>query len=175
MKTLKDLRTGLPERMNRNTWFQIKYFIEDKFDFNVFLPTYNTNLQRDLVWTLEQKQELIWSILMDRYIPNIAAIKTFNKTWQIIDGKQRLNAIFSFYKNEFPINIDGVDYYYDTIENYNPEFKSCFLCFGVNVDYVFESKENEYSDEFKVNWFKFLNFAGTPQDKEHLNKFKNND
>ncbi len=38
------------------------------FDFEVYLPTKGTNLQRELVWTLEQKKELIKSIILEREI-----------------------------------------------------------------------------------------------------------
>jgi hypothetical protein len=27
---------------------------------------------------------------------------------------------------------------------------------------------NEFSDEDKINWFCYINFAGTPQDSEHM-------
>lgn len=26
----------------------------------------------------------------------------------------------------------------------------------------------EFTDEDKINWFRYINFAGTPQDAEHL-------
>lgn len=38
---------------------QIKYFKGLDIDWNVYLPSRKRNLQRDFVWTLEQKRELI--------------------------------------------------------------------------------------------------------------------
>jgi hypothetical protein len=64
----------------------------------------NRKYQRKLVWTQEEKQSLIDSILNDYPIPLILfAEKTTNGTsfYEIIDGMQRLNAIFGFVEHEF--------------------------------------------------------------------------
>jgi hypothetical protein len=45
-----------------------------KIDFDVYLPTKGINLQREKVWSLLQKRELIMSILMERFIPNICTL-----------------------------------------------------------------------------------------------------
>lgn len=169
-KTISQLRQGLPDRITIGSWKQIRYILDDVIDFDVYLESKQFNLQRPLVWTLMQKQELIWSILMGRPIPNISAINLFDNTWQIIDGKQRLSTILQFYTNKFPINIDGCDYTYKTIKEYDEEYHQVLTRFGINFDYVFETKVGEFSDEFKINWFKFINFAGTPQDAEHMEK-----
>ncbi|WP_439082351.1 GmrSD restriction endonuclease domain-containing protein [Streptomyces sp. WL006] len=68
----------------------------------------NRRYQRKLVWTVEEKCDLIDSILSDLPIPLIlvAEISGENGTsYELIDGMQRLNAIFSFIENEF--DIDG--------------------------------------------------------------------
>ncbi|MFE1346660.1 DUF262 domain-containing protein [Streptomyces sp. NPDC058757] len=67
----------------------------------------NRRYQRKLVWTVEEKCDLIDSILSDLPIPLIlvAEISGENGTsYELIDGMQRLNAIFSFIENEFDIN-----------------------------------------------------------------------
>jgi len=64
----------------------------------------NRKYQRKLVWTQEEKQSLIDSILNDYPIPLILfAEKTTSGTsfYEIIDGMQRLNAIFGFVEHEF--------------------------------------------------------------------------
>ena len=33
---------------------------------------------------------------------------------------------------------------------------------------MYEDKPNQFSDDMKYDWFKFINYAGTPQDLEHL-------
>ena len=72
-----------------------------KFDFDVWLPSKGMNLQRPLVWTLGQKQALIESVIIRRFIPPISAIYTIDDVYQVIDGKQRLNALISYLDNQF--------------------------------------------------------------------------
>lgn len=66
----------------------------------------NRKYQRKLVWTLNEKQSLIDSLIKDYPIPLIllADASTGSSTYyEIMDGMQRLNAIFSFVDNVFPI------------------------------------------------------------------------
>jgi hypothetical protein len=66
----------------------------------------NRRYQRKLVWTEPEKARLIESILKGFPIPLILFAereKTTPPTYEIIDGLQRLNAIFSFVENAFPI------------------------------------------------------------------------
>lgn len=68
----------------------------------------NRRYQRKLVWTLEEKQKLIDSILKKYPIPAIliAETKGEDTTFEIIDGLQRLHAIVSFIETAFP-TVDG--------------------------------------------------------------------
>ncbi len=63
----------------------------------------NRQYQRKLVWTLEEKQKLIDSILNDFPVPLVLLAKrhTDSPTYDIIDGLQRLHTIFSFVENAF--------------------------------------------------------------------------
>jgi len=173
MKNISELRTTLkfnPQEINS----QVGYFAEKiKIDFDVFLPTKNMNLQRDFVWTIDQKRELIWSILMNRNIPRMAMMNVItdisdtNGTYQVIDGKQRLSSMIDFYNNKYTLLIDSKEYLYkelpkdyqDVIRGYH------FPYYIVNEDYG-----NTYSDQDKIDWFMYINFAGTPQDKSHFDK-----
>ncbi len=62
----------------------------------------NRKYQRKLVWTVQEKEYLIDSIINGLPIPLIllASIKADN--YEIIDGLQRLNAIFAYIENRFP-------------------------------------------------------------------------
>lgn len=64
----------------------------------------NRRYQRKLVWTLEEKQKLIDSILNKYPIPAIliAEREEAAGTYEIIDGLQRLHAIMSFIETSFP-------------------------------------------------------------------------
>ncbi|WP_082177976.1 GmrSD restriction endonuclease domain-containing protein [Aeromonas schubertii] len=68
----------------------------------------NRRYQRKLVWTLEEKQKLIESLLKKYPIPAIllAEKESGDGVYEIIDGLQRLNAITSFIEGAFP-TLDG--------------------------------------------------------------------
>ncbi len=68
----------------------------------------NRRYQRKLVWTHEEKQKLIGSILKKYPIPAIllAERDSAHGTFEIIDGLQRLHSIISFIENAFPFE-DG--------------------------------------------------------------------
>ncbi|MDC0686150.1 DUF262 domain-containing protein [Mitsuaria sp. RG] len=67
----------------------------------------NRKYQRKLVWTLAEKQKLIDSLISDYPIPLIMladASRGSDTYYEIMDGMQRLNAIFSFIENNFDWN-----------------------------------------------------------------------
>ncbi|MBU4058368.1 DUF262 domain-containing protein, partial [bacterium] len=64
----------------------------------------NRKYQRKLVWTVDEKEFLIDSILNNLPIPLILLAQTEDGRLEIIDGLQRLNAIMSFIENRFSIN-----------------------------------------------------------------------
>ena len=68
----------------------------------------NRRYQRKLVWTLEEKQKLIESILKRYPVPAILIAEREGQvgSYEIIDGLQRLHAIISFIETSFP-TLDG--------------------------------------------------------------------
>jgi hypothetical protein len=74
----------------------------------------NRRYQRKLVWTIPEKQRLISSILNGYPIPLILLAERpqihGSGKYEIIDGMQRLNAIFSFIENLFAFE----EKYFDT-------------------------------------------------------------
>jgi hypothetical protein len=78
------------------TWFR-----EDKL-------IVNRRYQRKLVWTLEEKQKLLDSILSKYPIPAIllSKIEGPKENYEIIDGIQRMHAILSFIETSYPLQ-DG--------------------------------------------------------------------
>ena len=171
---LSDVRKELPFKThNVNLWWSIGSAAKEFLiiDYDVYLPTKGMNLQRPFCWNLEQKQQLILSIVKDIYIPKFCALVDQNKaqkSYQIIDGKQRLEAIFSFLANEFPLPTGH--YFKDCapdlqgrIKRYSPVFE---------VAYFHKDDAIPISDDDKIAWFEQINFAGTPQDEQHLKKLK---
>ncbi len=81
----------------------------------------NRRYQRKLVWTLEEKQLFIDSIINKYPTPSIILSTYEDKDkfgntkvfYEIIDGLQRLNAIVSFVNNEFGVIYEGKEYFYD--------------------------------------------------------------
>ena len=81
---------------------------------NAFLV--NRRYQRKLVWTIQEKQSFIESIISKYPVPLILLAEKNNKNnkeFEIIDGMQRLNAIMSFINQEF--DIDGEYFDLDTL------------------------------------------------------------
>lgn len=65
----------------------------------------NRRYQRKLVWDVEEKQSLIDSVRANLPIPLVLLAEhaaAGSAQLEIIDGLQRLNAIFAFIENEFP-------------------------------------------------------------------------
>lgn len=163
-------------------------FKEDKYDiegthilasnFNpyVFVDGEKKYYQRPLVWTLKDKQLLIESIYNG---VDCGKVLVRNRGWEelrelqkgghelawkdIVDGKQRLNAIKSFLENTYP-DING-NYYQDLSEYAKHKLTEHQL-----ISYA-ELPENT-KDEEVLRQFLKLNFAGIPQSEEHINYIK---
>jgi hypothetical protein len=169
MKPLRELRMQLDFNPHEVTSFA-KYFKSQNIDWNVFLKSKGKNLQRDLVWTIEQKRELINSILIGRHIPHLAIINTISEDgngelWHIIDGKQRLSTLFDFMEDKFTIILEGNEYLFSELPN---DYQTGINSFPLRYYVVNEYYDKKITDEQKIQWFMFINYAGTPQDLEHL-------
>lgn len=77
----------------------------------------NRRYQRKLVWSIQEKAAFMDSIMRSYSVPlfllaqnNLADNKV---QYEIIDGMQRLNAVFAFIENEFPIKYEGKECYFD--------------------------------------------------------------
>lgn len=66
----------------------------------------NRRYQRKLVWTLEEKQRLVESVLRGYPIPAILLAERESLDYEVIDGLQRLHTLMSFVETAFP-SIDG--------------------------------------------------------------------
>ena len=76
----------------------------------------NRKYQRKLVWTVQEKKDFIDSLLNGYPVPLFLFAKKTNKDndvaeREIVDGLQRLDAIFSFIQNEFPVMWNGREQY----------------------------------------------------------------
>lgn len=128
--------------------------------------------QRDFVWTLENKQLLIDSIYNSIDIGKIVVRKRGYK-WverrvkegkeacfkDIVDGKQRLNAILEFIQDEFT---DSKGFYFSDLSD---KAKNSFFNFS-SIGYG-EIGE-EATDQDVLDVFLGVNFTGVPMSKEHI-------
>ena len=77
----------------------------------------NRRYQRKLVWTQQEKTAFIDSLLQNYSIPIFLLAQNTDGegkiTYDIIDGMQRLNSIMSFIENEFSIEWNGKQYYFN--------------------------------------------------------------
>ncbi len=67
----------------------------------------NRRYQRKLIWTLEEKQNFIDSLMRGYPVPIVLLAENTARepiTLEIIDGMQRLNAVVSFVENEYPVD-----------------------------------------------------------------------
>lgn len=138
-----------------------------KYDDKYIVPDY----QRDLVWTLEQKENLIKSILYGNPIGDFLFKKEFGKDangnpneleviWSIIDGQQRINAIRGFILNEFKID----NKYFKDLKYWDAR---SFIETEITVITI---KEISLKEEIEI--YLNRNCGGTNHTKEDLDKAK---
>lgn len=180
MRSLKELRAeySLTELNVSPIVNRVNFLMRQNIDFDVYLPSYGLNLQRDLVWDDVQKRELILSMLIERHVPAISYLNIIDpndrtkEIFQIIDGKQRLSAMFDFINDKFKIEIDGEECLYSELPS---DYQSVLYNYNVRANAAYDDVDKPITDDVKLKWFKILNFAGTPVDSEHINKFVKNE
>jgi len=181
-----DISTLRRIAMNKNLGFSYSLFdflISGKYnsevDFDVYLTSKGFNLQRPYVWTPQQQEEFIWSLIYERYIPPVTFVlhevddcsRLGHQIYKVIDGKQRLMTIKRFMLNEFPIHFEGTPVYWDDLDNIARSHISNIPCFSYNVYYSYE--DLPVTDDELITIFNFYNFAGTPQEEKHREKLIN--
>lgn len=140
----------------------------------------NRRYQRKLVWTVEEKQSFLDSIINGYPVPLVLLAEVITekgRKLEIIDGIQRLNAIVSFIDQEF--DIDGMYFDLDTMADtkllkdngeikQNPNILNRKVCANI-VRYqiplsVFQGSEISHIDEV----FRRLNSGGRHLSKQEL-------
>lgn len=80
--------------------FQLKR----KFEKNPPMLDLTPPFQREQVWSMKQKSELIESIIMGIPIPVFYVKENANGVYVVVDGKQRLTTLFDYIDNKFPLD-----------------------------------------------------------------------
>lgn len=173
---LSDVRPKYRHHINEGVCIDrfIRFF-EGRYqlDFDVYLESKGMNLQRELCWTLLQKQQLILSMLRGIQIPKFVFVEENisekERIFKVIDGKQRFHAIFEFMRNEFSIEVNGQEYFYADLDK-SAQQEIAWTNPKIDVHYSYWN--DKISDDTLIDLFEQINFLGTPQDVEHLNKLK---
>jgi hypothetical protein len=135
--------------MNKKPWpITTTYGIRGRIDTN---PDY----QRPSVWSTSQKQLLMDTILHGYDIPKlyIRKISSNPDKYEVVDGQQRLRAIWSFISGEFRLSkdidaINGLDItskYYTELPD---EIRSDFDVYPLDVIVLSEADEEEVREMF---------------------------
>ncbi len=106
----------------------------------------NPDYQRPLVWTKNQKQLLIDSILHDYDIPKIYLHEVDKSKYDVVDGQQRIRAIWSFYDGEYALPkdadpINGIEIAGKKYSDLEPEISDIIDTY--NMDFVILDKSEE--------------------------------
>jgi hypothetical protein len=115
----------------------------------------NPDFQRPAVWSKSQKQLLVDTILRDYDIPKLywRKISTKPDKYDVVDGQQRLRAIWEFFDGEFPLpkNAEPIDG--DVVANLHyehlpDELRMRFDVYALDVVILEESDEDEVREMF---------------------------
>jgi hypothetical protein len=115
----------------------------------------NPDFQRPAVWTVSQKRLLIDTILRDYDIPKMYWRKVNEKPerYDVVDGQQRLRAIWSFVDGEFSLDsntepLDGVAIAGCTYDELTDDLKIQFSQYTVDVVVLEDTDEDEVREMF---------------------------
>jgi hypothetical protein len=79
------------------------YELKRKYDTHVKIIL-DRSFQREGVWSINKKIELIESVLMGLPLPIFYFNQDKHGNLIVIDGRQRLEALFQYIDNKFPLN-----------------------------------------------------------------------
>ena len=100
----------------------------------------NPDYQRPAVWTKAQKQLLIDSMLRDYDVPKFYLHRTGKDTYDVIDGQQRLRAIWEFFEGGFALAKDA-----EAVDGYEIKGKKYD-----ELDFDIQDRINSYDLDFVV-------------------------
>jgi hypothetical protein len=145
-------------------WNQLERWIEEhQNEYKSASLDLDPDFQRDYVWTEEQKTRYIEYILKggqsgrEIYFNCAGWMGNFQGPFVIVDGKQRLNAVRQFFRNQ----IKAFGYYFNEFEDRIPSNAHFNMC--VN---------DLPTRERILQWYLDLNTGGTSHTDEELNKVR---
>lgn len=106
--------------------------------------------QRGEVWNTDRKQQLIDSILRGWKLPKFYFVKWDDDEFEVVDGQQRLSAIYEFFANELPLSeetaaIFGGPFYKDLKQRVADSFDD----FEIEYDEIEDASEEDIKQFFQ--------------------------
>ncbi|MEO6908721.1 MAG: DUF262 domain-containing protein [Abditibacteriaceae bacterium] len=115
----------------------------------------NPDFQRPAVWSRAQKQLLIDTILREYDVPKLYLRKTGSKpdTYDVVDGQQRLRAVWEFYEGEFKLPkdaepVDGSDIAACMYKHLPDDIRRIFVKYSLDVVVLENTDEDEVREMF---------------------------
>jgi hypothetical protein len=134
-----------------------------KYHFGLVM---NPPYQRDYVWDMEDKIKLINSIFNNIDIGKFVFIsldyydREDHYSYEILDGKQRIDAVTSFYENRFSYN--GL--YFNQMNKHEQHHFTEYP--------IAEAEVRNLTEEQKLRYFLMVNTTGKSMGKEQLDKVR---
>jgi hypothetical protein len=111
-----------------------------------------TDYQRTLVWSVSQKRLLIDTILRGYDIPKLYWRRIEKNRYEVVDGQQRLNAIWAFMSNEFDSGdigkIDGFDMNNVKYKDIPFDLRTLFDAYQLDIVIIDTEEEEEVREIF---------------------------
>jgi hypothetical protein len=107
--------------------------------------------QREEVWGTKEKQLLIDTILRGWKLPKFYFLKTGPSSYEVVDGQQRLTAIFEFLDGELELSAETSEQYEgaETYDDLDIDVSDRFDDFEIDFDEIDEATEGEIEEFFK--------------------------
>lgn len=143
----------------------------NEYTSNVY--EFNPEYQRDLVWTTEQKQAFIRTLMIGDVdlCPTLIAepYSKGKREYEVLDGKQRMMAVIEYIRGKF--SVDGL-YYKDL--SLGDVSRLMYAPFKYRLVKYYDKKKgfSKMTIEQKVELFLQINEYGQRVSEEHLTKIK---
>lgn len=106
--------------------------------------------QRGEVWDTAKKQQLIDSILRGWRLPKFYFVKISEDEYEVVDGQQRLTAIYEFFANELELPPDSTAYFGGPCyKDLKPKFSDAFDDYEIDYDEVEDATEEDLKQFFQ--------------------------
>jgi uncharacterized protein with ParB-like and HNH nuclease domain len=106
--------------------------------------------QRGEVWSDGRQEELIDSILRGWKLPKFYFLKVNDDQFEVVDGQQRLSAIYEFFGNELELSdVSSEDFGGSFYKDIKAKFSDAFDDFEIEFDLIEEASEEDLKQFFQ--------------------------